>query len=65
MRWGGRPDMDALAIGDEVLVPIVCLPNVDKQIGKVVYIHPEKRYFTVEFPDSKIRESYCSHGILN
>ena len=65
MRWGGRPDINALAVGDEVCVPINCIPSIPKQLATVVYVHPKKRFFTVEFKDTKIRESYCAHGPLD
>lgn len=64
MNWGSRPDINALAIGDGVNVPINCLHDVPKQQGTVVYIHPERRFFTVEFEETGIRESYCAYGPL-
>lgn len=64
MKWVGRPDINEVAIGDEVKLPIVCLANLPSQNGKIVYIHPKKRFFTVEFEESKIRESYCAYGPL-
>ena len=65
MRWGGRPDINALEIGDEVSVPISGIGSSDLHRGKVVYVHPKKRFFTVEFEETGIRESYCAYGPLN
>lgn len=61
-------DIFKLKIGDVVHVPIY--PKVRTAVlepGRVVYIHPKKRFFTVEFSmesGSRIRESYNPYGPL-
>lgn len=61
-------DIFKLKTGDVVHVPIY--PKVRTAIlepGRVVYIHPQKRFFTVEFSmesGSRIRESYNPYGPL-
>ena len=61
-------DIFKLKIGDVVHVPIY--PKVRTAIlepGRVVYIHPKKRFFTVEFlieSGARIRESYNAYGPL-
>lgn len=57
-----RPDIRTVKIGDEALLPIDCITNLPPQKGKVVYIDPKKRFMTVEFDNSHIRESYCAYG---
>ena len=65
MKWVGRPDINAVAIGDEVSLPICMVSHDELMRGRVVYIHPQKRFFTVEFEGSHIRESYCAYGPLS
>lgn len=65
MKWVGRPDIDKVAIGDEVSLPICEVSKGEKMPGRVVYIHPEKRFFTAEFEKTHTRESYCAHGDLS
>ena len=55
-------DMDKMRIGDKFRAPIY--PSVRErklEEGTIVYIHPKKRFFTVEFiteTGTTIRESY-------
>lgn len=56
-----RPDVETLKLRDDVMAPIGCWFVAPAQKGTVVYIHPEKRFFTVQF-ENGIRESYCTHG---
>ena len=56
-----RPDIKTVAIGDEAIMPISGINNLPPQRGHVVYIHPQKRFMTVEF-ENGIRESYCAYG---
>ena len=59
-------DMDKLKIGDRFKAPIY--PRVWEtrlEEGTIVYIHPKKRFFTVEFfteTGIPIRESYHPAG---
>lgn len=61
-------DIRKLRIGDEIDLPLH--PNITDpphSVGRVVYIHPQKRFFTLEFTSKageKIRESYVPHGPL-
>ena len=61
-------DMDKMQIGDKFRAPIY--PSVRErklEEGTIVYIHPEKRFFTVEFiteTGTAIRESYHPAGPL-
>ena len=61
-------DMDKMRIGDKFRAPIY--PSVRErklEEGTIVYIHPEKRFFTVEFITETgiaIRESYHPAGPL-
>ena len=61
-------DIFKLKIGDVVKMPVY--PKVRTaflETGRVVYIHPEKRFFTVEFTTetgSHFRESYSPYGPL-
>ena len=57
-----RPDIETVKIGDEAVLPISCINNLPPQKGHVVYIDPKKRFMTVEFEESGIRESYLAHG---
>ncbi len=54
-----------LQLGDTLVLPLCFQPGLRKE-GTVVYIHPEKRFFTAEFDcgENSIRESYCAHGKL-
>ena len=48
-----------LSIGDKVTLPVV--PFNDPLKGTVIYIHPKRRFFRVEFTNDlgdKIREGY-------
>ena len=47
-----------MQIGDTVTERVKCLDSIEK--GKVVYIHPENRYYTVEFKGlfGSFRESF-------
>ncbi len=65
MKWAGRPDIDSVAIGDEVNLPMCEVSQGEPVKGSVVYIHPKKRFFTVEFEKTHIRESYCAYGPLS
>jgi hypothetical protein len=58
------PDITKLQIGDTVTVPVNSWTSLPPQKGKVVYIHPKRRFFTVQF-DNGIKESYCAHGSLD
>ena len=62
MKWVGRPDINQVQIGDEVCLPITYAKDLEPQKGRVAYIHPKKRFFTVEFDGNHIRESYCAYG---
>ena len=59
-------DISKLKIGEEVHATVY--PKVGTacpESGIVVYVHPENRFFTVEFslgPGAQIRESYVAHG---
>lgn len=64
MKWVGRPDIDRVKVGDEVNLPVTFLNDMPSFAGYVVYIHPKKRFFTVEFEKSHIRQSYCAYGPL-
>lgn len=49
-------DMDKMRIGDKFRAPIY--PSVRErklEEGTIVYIHPEKRFFTVEFIEAASR----------
>ena len=56
----------SLRLGDRLNLPVY--PEVkgySVSAGKVVYIHPKKRFFTLEFTTelgNKIRQSYIPHG---
>ena len=56
----------SLRLGDRINLPVY--PGVkgySVSAGRVVYIHPEKRFFTLEFTTelgNKIRQSYIPHG---
>ena len=65
MKWVGRPDIDRVAIGDEVSLPICGVSQGELVNGNVIYIHPKKRFFTVEFEGTHIRESFCAYGPLS
>lgn len=56
-----RPDIATLEVGDSVMAPVFNWCAMAPQKGTIVYIHPEKRFFTVQF-ENGIRESYCTHG---
>ena len=56
-------NLETLKVGDSVELPIY--PEHTCHEGKVVFIHPEKRFFTVEFSLDGgifIRESFPFHG---
>ena len=59
-----RPDIHVLQVGDAVRMPISFQSGRKLMEGKVVYIHPKLRFFTVEFTgeSSRIKESYCAYG---
>ena len=59
-----RPDIHGLQVGDSVRMPISFQSGRRLVEGKVVYIHPKLRFFTVEFTgeSSRIKESYCAYG---
>ena len=59
-----RPDIKKIQIGDTVRMPLSYQTGRRLLEGKVVYIHPKLRFFTVEFTGEnyRIRESYCAHG---
>ncbi len=61
-----RPDIKNMKLGDTVYVPVTFDHNFEFHEGKIVYIHPELRFYTVEFQcgESRIRESYCAYGPL-
>lgn len=66
MNYGGKyPGIDRLQLGDTILLPLGFQTSLRKE-GTVVYIHPEKRFFTAEFNcgQNRIRESYCAYGKL-
>jgi len=62
-----RPDINKLRIGDTVRMPMSHQNGLFPQEGKVVYIHPKLRFFTLEFvcESNRIRESYCAYGPVN
>lgn len=57
---------NTLKLGDEVDLPVFPkIPDAHLSLGKVVYIDPKKRFFTLEFTTPlgrKIRESYSFYG---
>ena len=59
-------DMKRMKLGDRIDLPVY--PKVNEAVlslGEVVYIHPKKRFFTLEFTTDrgrKIRESYIPRG---
>jgi hypothetical protein len=59
-----RPDIHVLQVGDTVRMTISFQSGRKLMEGKVVYIHPKLRFFTVEFSgeDYRIKESYCANG---
>ena len=59
-----RPDIHGLRVGDTVRMPMSFQSSRRLMEGKVVYIHPKLRFFTVEFTGEnyRIRESYCAYG---
>ena len=62
-----RPDIREMKIGDTVCLPLSFQSGAGPLEGKVVYIHPQLRFFTAEFicGNNRIRESYCAYGPLN
>lgn len=65
-KGNGFVSMEKLRLGDEIRLRLY--PKVDGVYlspGKVVYIHPDKRFFTLEFTTLlgvKIRQSCIPHG---
>lgn len=61
-------DIIRMKLGDEVRLPVFPRTHaLGFDVGKVVYIHPKKRFFTVEFVTASgaaIRESYNPAGPL-
>ena len=59
-----NPDIRELQIGDIVCKSPAFLIGARPLEGKVVYIHPKLRFYTLEFPceSSRIRESFCPYG---
>lgn len=59
-------DLRRVKLGDRVSLPIYpAVPGYSPEEGVVVYIHPQRRYFTVEFTTilgRKIRQSYIPSG---
>ena len=58
-------NLQNLKIGDRVFLPLT--PEHKLLPGTVVYIHRERRFFTVEFHTESgayVRESYPFHGPL-
>ena len=55
----------AMRIGDVVMLPMYPPTEADLKVGRVVYIHPKKRFFTLEYETLKgvkIRESFVPWG---
>ncbi len=59
-----RPYIRGLQVGNTLRMPISFRSSQRPTEGKVVYIHPKLRFFTVEFRGEayRIRESYCAYG---
>ena len=66
MNYGAKyPGIDKLQLGDTLVLPLCFQPGLRKE-GTVVYIHPEGRFYTLEFTfpggldgkPRKFRESY-------
>ena len=57
--------IDALKTGDEKEMPLNPRVGPKTRVGKVVYIHPTRRYVLLEFTlenGQKLRECYCAYG---
>ena len=58
-------NINSIEIGNTVMLPIYPRTDANIKEGKVVYIHPEKRFFTLEYEvpsGAKIRESFVPRG---
>lgn len=56
---------DNIQLGDMVSLPLYPHTEADLHIGKIVYIHPRRYYFTVEYTTERgsvIRESFIPRG---
>ena len=57
---------EKLNIDDELGIPVYPRAGEDSlTVGRVVYIHPKKRFFTLEYTTKegkKIRESFIPYG---
>ena len=61
-------DIATMKIGDEIRARIYPNVTAGSLTGRVVYIHPKKRFFTLEFTTAsgaRIRESYAPGGPLD
>lgn len=65
-RYGGKMNLTNLKVGDRISLPIY--PFHDPREGRVVYIHPERRFFSVEFTMDDgvrtVREDFNFYGPL-
>ena len=59
-------NINTMKLGDQINLPVYPkAQGYQLSVGTVVYIHPEKRFFTLEFTTelgNKIRQSYIPHG---
>ena len=51
-------------VGDQVRLPLTLDKGFKMLTGTVIWIHPERRFFQVEFqlPGGTVRESYSFYG---